>query len=424
MSTSYLKLKDFLQLTARLESAHPGFGASYLGLGVAADITLHPPVVSSSLSTHTSSDKQHLTRRRRCTLVTPNNHPPILHTSLSSVQNHRSQPLCKVQIPCCSSSFLLSEYLAQIDEVTTWELVLNDDKRNRAGVSVQLHAQWTTNYDHIQKHPDKNEEEDPSNIRDWDRRPDDRRGAMFVELIPNVIKIGRNIALVDAQVVAVTTPASGAIENNNDHQSRHQILSASHIKYMPMGFVTDWALRHWKLLQLYSQYCMSSGAAVVAARNHKTRTDLLQCLEYPSHPPDATTTTTTTTTSTKAIFHILPWHASLGGPIHGGCQAILMELVAHQAMTTAVTTTNHWRESGNNTVALQLDAMTVDYLSPPVGCETVQITATFDPILESNAQRQRRRNIIVEIRDTQRIEKLYSRGTLQYVATPERIQFM
>jgi hypothetical protein len=273
MSTSYLKLKDFLQLTARLESAHPGFGASYLGLGVAADITLHPPVVSSSLSTHTSSDKQHLTRRRRCTLVTPNNHPPILHTSLSSVQNHRSQPLCKVQIPCCSSSFLLSEYLAQIDEVTTWELVLNDDKRNRAGVSVQLHAQWTTNYDHIQKHPDKNEEEDPSNIRDWDRRPDDRRGAMFVELIPNVIKIGRNIALVDAQVVAVTTPASGAIENNNDHQSRHQILSASHIKYMPMGFVTDWALRHWKLLQLYSQYCMSSGAAVVAARNHKTRTD-------------------------------------------------------------------------------------------------------------------------------------------------------
>jgi acyl-coenzyme A thioesterase PaaI-like protein len=425
MSTSYLKLKDFLRLTARLEHAHPGFGASYLGLGV-DNVTLHPP--SSS-----SAQNRNETARSGCTLVTPNNHTPvILHTPSSSlsVQPQQSQPLCKVQIPCASpSSFLLSEYLAQIDEITTWELVLKDDQRNRAGVSVQLHAQW--NHQHMQHHHSDHR------IGTKDDSTNTNTG-MVVEVIPNVLKIGRNLAFVDAQVVvAGTMPsvASSSSSMENTMSPTHSVLAAtaSHIKYMPMGFVTDMALRNWKLLQRYSQYWLSSSSSsstesntTVANNNHrpKTRTDLLECLEYPSHPPPVERMDSTSTF--QATFHILPWHASLGGPIHGGCQAILMELVAQQAIIRIAQPQQvkqpHDQDASSS--SFRLHAMTVDYLSPPMGCETVQITATLfhshadneenEPIRKSNSPTIQQRHVLVEIRDTQRTEKLYSRGTLLY----------
>ena len=59
----------------------------------------------------------------------------------------------------------------------------------------------------------------------------------------------------------------------------------------------------------------------------------------------------------RATFDVTPAHASLAGAIHGGCQSILMELVARYCMQRQFphSTAHDWI----------LQSMSVDYLSPP-----------------------------------------------------------
>ena len=55
---------------------------------------------------------------------------------------------------------------------------------------------------------------------------------------------------------------------------------------------------------------------------------------------------------------ITPAHASLGGPIHGGCQAVIMELVATQFLRNHAASTPKWATA-------TLHTMNLEYLSAP-----------------------------------------------------------
>jgi hypothetical protein len=68
-------------------------------------------------------------------------------------------------------------------------------------------------------------------------------------------------------------------------------------------------------------------------------------------------------TENRAKCPVTPSHASMGGPIHGGCQAILMELVAtrylhhHQQQAQG--------EDASSLPPLILHSMDLEYLSKP-----------------------------------------------------------
>ena len=211
----------------------------------------------------------------------------------------------------------LSTYLAIIDDVTTWALVLGDEKRSRPGKSVSL-SLWAG----------------PSTVRG--REPGDE-----VDIVTNVQKIGRNMGFCNA---TVRDTATGGL-----------VCFASHVKYLPMGPLFDVALSSygWKAATLYSEYFLSDPPSEAPPL-----TDLFDSLEFVS--------------DTKATFDVLPIHASLGGPIHGGCQAVLMEMVGIQVAK---------REFGTDQVSL--DSVQIEYMSSP-SSKTVELQAQVLPRSEKS----------------------------------------
>ena len=162
-----------------------------------------------------------------------------------------------------------------------------------------------------------------------------------VDIVAKVKKIGRNLGFTGAEV----RDAGGVV------------CCASHIKYLPMGFTTDMALSSygWNAAILYSEYFLSPKPL----HNIPSLSEVFDSLTFVS--------------DMKATFEPSPIHASLGGPIHGGCQAILMELVATQVAK---------RELATN--AVELDAIYVEYMSPP-SSRTVELQVNVLPHSESSA---------------------------------------
>ena len=199
-----------------------------------------------------------------------------------------------------SAQVSLSTYLAAVDDVTTWALVLGDEKRSRPGKSVSLNL-WAGPFPQEGRH-----------VGDE------------VNISASVHKIGRNLGFCGAEI------------SNAD--TGNVVCFASHIKYLPMGPLFDMALSSygWKAATLYTDHFLPSPSS----DNIPPLTDLFESLTFTS---DAT-----------ATFHVLPIHASLGGPIHGGCQAVLMELVATQVAR---------RQLDCNEVTLT--SIQVEYMSPP-----------------------------------------------------------
>jgi hypothetical protein len=192
----------------------------------------------------------------------------------------------------------LSTYLAVIDDVTTWALVLGDEKRSRPGKSISLNL-WAC--------PDTSVA----------RQPGDE-----VDIVASTQKIGNNIGFSNATVKDAAT---------NKH-----LCYASHVKYLPMGPLFDMALSSygWKATTLYAEHFLEHPVGA----QETPLTDLFDSLTFVS--------------DTTATFHVEPAHASLGGPIHGGCQAVLMEMVAA-----------HVAERLFNNV--KLDSIQIQYMSPP-----------------------------------------------------------
>ena len=148
------------------------------------------------------------------------------HESIPSVSNSSG---CTFATPLHShlrgglTAHSLSTHLAVLDEVTTWALVLADPVRSRAGVSVGLQARWCG----------------PARHRMF--LNEDAAAPHYVDITSTVTKIGRKLGFVRAEIF---NPAG------------ERIGYGSHIKYLPMGFVTDFALsrRGWGLAKWYGKH--------------------------------------------------------------------------------------------------------------------------------------------------------------------------
>jgi acyl-coenzyme A thioesterase PaaI-like protein len=217
----------------------------------------------------------------------------------------------------------LSTYLAVIDDVTTWALVLGDEKRSRPGKSISL-SLWAG--------PDCT----------IGRRLGDK-----VDIAATTQKIGNNIGFCNAQVTDATT--------------NKLVCYASHVKYLPMGPLFDMALSSygWKAATLYAKHFLESPLP-----DEVLLTDLFDSLTY--------------VTDTTATFGVVSTHASLGGPIHGGCQAVLMEMVATQVAKQLL-----------NCKQVALCSIQIEYMSPPrsksgtvdIQTETLLYNKTSDCII-------------------------------------------
>jgi acyl-coenzyme A thioesterase PaaI-like protein len=242
------------------------------------------------------------------------NYESLVHRHVSFDKKHGLTvrlPLDAERLLPQRDSVSLSTYLALIDDITTWALILGDAKRSRAGKSVTMFAQ-----------------RGPSTPKDE------------VDIVAKVKKIGRNLGFVGAEV-----RGAGGL-----------VCCASHIKYLPMGFIYDTALSSygWKAATLYSDYVLSPKSVDDAP----LLSEVFDSLTFVS--------------DSKATFEASPIHASLGGPIHGGCQAILMELVATEVAKREL-----------ETDAVELDAIHVEYMSPP-SSKTVELLVDVLPHSESS----------------------------------------
>jgi acyl-coenzyme A thioesterase PaaI-like protein len=262
------KLLDFLKVQSHVEKS-PSFSGA-LGLN-------HESVSASQVSF--DSDKQNLTFRL-----------PITQ---------------RIRLPRQDDTVALSTYLAIIDDVTTWALILGDAERSRPGVSISLRGEWAKKNGHY-----------PSEE---------------VDISASISKIGRNVGFVRAEV--------------RDTATGHPICFASHIKYLPMGAFVDMMMSSygWNAAKLYTEHFISSPNP----GDSPPLADLFESLQFVS--------------DNRATFERSSVHASLGGPIHGGCQAVLMELVASEVAK---------RELG--AAIVRLDSMHVEYISAP-SSKTVEV---------------------------------------------------
>jgi acyl-coenzyme A thioesterase PaaI-like protein len=206
-------------------------------------------------------------------------------------------------------SVALSTYLAIIDDVTTWALFMGDPERSRPGVSISLRGEWAKN---------------------------GHCASEEVDISTSISKIGRNVGFVRAEV--------------RDAATGHPICFASHIKHLPMGAFVDFMLSSygWNATKLYTEHVLSSPNT----GDPPPVADVFESLQFVS--------------DNRATFERSSVHASLGGPIHGGCQAVLMELVASEVAK---------RELGAS--AVRLDSMHVEYISAP-SSKMVEVDAQVD----------------------------------------------
>lgn len=189
----------------------------------------------------------------------------------------------------------LSTYMALIDDVTTWALMCANMDRPRPGVSLNLRGNWIS-----PTHIVKNNE---------------------IDIVAEVTKIGKNIGFVDAIVL--------------DEQDQ-MVFQGSHIKYLAsLGLAGEILTSPYgrSLADMYVNQIASAAKGTPA-----TMKEMFSGIEYE--------------TVTKANFAASREHASLGAPIHGGCQGILMEQAAQ-----------HYAQSifkGGETV---LQSLNIDFLS-------------------------------------------------------------
>ena len=249
-------------------------------------------------------------------------------------------------------SVSLSTFLAVIDDTTTWALALADPSRSRAGVSVSLK---------LESGPGASK----CSVGD------------VVQVINRTSKVGRTLGFVEAEV--------------RDAQSNELICSGSHIKYLPMGFLADFALSSygWPLVKFVSDYALSGQEDGVGQEEKDT---LLDDVFDSFHMDDDDD-------DDKAIFHASSIHSGLGGPLHGGCQAILMELAATKVAKRTLMSKN-----------VQLDSISVEYLSPP---------NSTDVSIEVEPKQVSADSILARVRLITR-EKCKGLGTLRFSKSPEQ----
>ena len=229
---------------------------------------------------------------------------PDFYTKLPPEELSFDRNKFHVRLPISDRIFLpqrnamsLSTYLAIIDETTTWAFVLADEKRGRAGVSVSLDAKWG-----------------PAAMIPTDS----------VDISATVTKVGKNLGFVQAEIT--------------DSHSKQLVCHGSHIKFLPMGPLMDFitSSRGAPLTRWFADNFVNAPPT----HDERPLAALFDSFQMQS--------------DTRATFKVKPDHASLGGPIHGGCQAVLTELAATETLV---------RLFPDRTMTM--DSIHVEYLSSP-----------------------------------------------------------
>jgi acyl-coenzyme A thioesterase PaaI-like protein len=268
-SPSIRKLIDLLQVYSRVERK-PGF-SHVLGLS-------YPQIRKENLL---KVDAASLTLRI-----------PITSQLLQTQTYEKAAP-----------SVLLSTYMAMMDEVTTWSLVLADAERGRAGVSVSLQG-WTG--------------------------PAFHRLTDSVDMTTQVLKVGRNLGFCRAEVRSAHT---GDL-----------VCSGSHIKYLPSGNVLVDFLQSsygWNLLKRYTEY--SNPSPTTLESTNLGVGDFFRSFQQDDH---------------RATFVAQPIHLNPLGSLHGGCVAMLMEMAAAPVAKQELL-------RGDDDTNVTIVSQSVEYMSPP-----------------------------------------------------------
>jgi acyl-coenzyme A thioesterase PaaI-like protein len=178
----------------------------------------------------------------------------------------------------------LSTYLAILDEVTTWASMASQPKNPRPGVTVNFQMDWG---------------------------PAAHLGTALgseVDITATVTKTGRNLGFVRAEV--------------RDQESGQLVCFGSHTKFMPLTRSTEFLLSPWGRwgLNLYAKYVLPKQNKHSKPQEEYNLSELFTSLQFES--------------PTTATFTAGPQHFNGLGGLHGGCQAIIMELMARQVATT------------------------------------------------------------------------------------------
>lgn len=147
--------------------------------------------------------------------------------------------------------------------------------------------------------------------------------------------------------------------------SKDLIAFSSHVKYMPSGsFFMDVLFRNRILYDLYVSYSLRTTTIRTYDEKSLLSEVILPHLTY-HHVIDADSDVDDTTP--QATFQVNTEHTNPFGALHGGCHAMIMEVVAQSYAA------NRFQTTGN----IVLEAMQVEYLSAgqqgpvDVYCETL-----------------------------------------------------
>lgn len=226
----------------------------------------------------------------------------------SSIQVEDKGSIVRVELPvtdalCVSgrTTVSLSTYMAIMDDLTTYSLMTVDGGRPGVSVSMNMEAaasQTTTAAAEIK----------------------------WVAITARTRKVGRNLGFTSAEI--------------RDASTDRMICHGSHIKFLPMGFLADHLLQYgWPVLQWW--YDLPNFQPPTLQK--KDRVSLKEVMSSYN--------------ATTGTLRVAPHHASLGGPIHGGCQAVLMEMAASSVAESELP-------------GCYLQSISIEYLAKP-SCQQV-----------------------------------------------------
>jgi acyl-coenzyme A thioesterase PaaI-like protein len=204
------------------------------------------------------------------------------------------------------TTIALSTYLSILEDITTWALWLAKPRRQAPPeVSVSLLAEWGPGVPH------------------WGLFP-----GSVVDVTATVSKHGKNLRFVRAEV--------------RDKDNGALICFASYTKYLAVHKPMKALLSPLSgcFQSLYSKASVSEPS--YCCQVNIPMSDLFESLDFVGH--------------TQAIFTASSKHANStmgGGPVHGGCQIILMELVGRQVAKHAMASAHAY-----------LDSIQISYQSP------------------------------------------------------------
>ena len=208
------------------------------------------------------------------------------------------------------STVSLSTYLSLLDDVTTWALMCAKPQQPRPGVSTSFQCDWGPAA-HLGMLP-----------------------GSVVDIIATVTKVGKNLGFVRAEV--------------RDVETGNLVCYGSHTKFLPLGRWLDFALSpvgQW-MMGLYAKWMISPKSL----QQHRMipLCEMFDTLHFDTH--------------TRAYFTASRDHLNPVGSLHGGFQAILMEMVGRQVAMTELATAN-----------VHLESIQISYMS--AGSEKLQIDA-------------------------------------------------